>query len=83
MRSETHPNKGRVTPFATRSMVNASGQRRKPEHAHIRQSEIARENRHLEVTIRPDVDIIDIITNSSQKSGVRSMLRVFMSGHGT
>ena len=72
--SDTQPNNGRVKPFVTRSMVNANGSAAIPNTmAPVMPKSLA--NAPIcEITIKPDVDIMDIIKNINQKTGVLSIV---------
>ena len=73
MRSDTQPKKGRVRPLVMRSTVSASGSAARP-HTMTLATPKARENAaNCEITIRPPVDIIVIMTNISQNTLVLSM----------
>ncbi len=68
--SDTQPNNGRVSPFVKRSIVNASGNAAIPNTSTLVTPKSAAKVAICEVTMRPDVDIMVIIANISQKSGV-------------
>ena len=79
MRSDTQPKNGRVRPLQKRSIVSASGRAAKPHTASLAMPKSPANAPICDVTIRPEVDIIDIIANISQKTGLRSMDAVSMS----
>jgi hypothetical protein len=54
-----------------RSIVSASGSAARPKTSTSATPKSRAKLAICEVTIRPEVDIIDIITNSNQKSGSR------------
>lgn len=68
--SDTQPNSGRVSPFVKRSIVNASGNAAMPNTRTLVTPKSAAKVAICEVTMRPDVDIMVIIANISQKIGV-------------
>ena len=74
IRSETQPKKGRVAPFATRSMVRASGSAAMPNTvvAGPMPNPLAK-TAICEMTIRPPVPTMVIIRNSSQNAGVANI----------
>jgi len=54
-------------------MVSASGRAAKPHTANLAMPKSPANAPICDVTIRPEVDIIDIIANISQKTGLRSI----------
>ncbi len=58
-----------------RSIVSASGQRGHAEHHRLTDAETSAKTAICDVTISPEVDIIAIMANISQKSGWRSISR--------
>ena len=75
MRSDTQPKNGRVRPFVTRSKVSAKGSAAMPKMTTSATPNSRMTGANCDVTIRPPVDIIVIMTKSSQKSFVFSMSR--------
>ena len=74
IRSETHPKNGRVSPLVMRSTVSASGSAAMPHTVILAMPKSAAKLPICEITISPEVDISDIITNISQKTGVFSIV---------
>jgi hypothetical protein len=79
-RSDTRPNRGRVSPFVKRSIVSASGSAARPNTSTLLTPKSAAKVAICEVTISPEMDMIVIMRNISQNSGVRSVRDGGMSG---
>ena len=71
--SETQPKKGRVRPLVIRSKVSAKGSAAKPNTIASATPNSLAKAANCATTIRPPVDIIAIMANISQKSGLRSI----------
>src|ERR1051326_1287726 len=74
IRSDTKPKKGRVRPLVIRSNVRANGSAAMPKIVTSAIPKLRVNGANCEITIRPPVDIIVIMTNSSQNTGVRSIM---------
>src|SRR3984893_14664041 len=70
IRSDTQPKNGRVNPLVIRSNVKASGNAPIPKMVASAMPKSLEKDAICEMTMRPDVDIIDIIKNINQKTGV-------------
>src|ERR1700688_2181554 len=70
IRSDTQPKNGRVNPLVTRSSVKASGNAPIPKMVALARQKSLEKDAICEMTMSPDVDIIVIIKNMSQKTGV-------------
>src|SRR6202171_3251496 len=66
IRSDTQPKKGRVKPLVKRSIVKASGNAAMPKMVASVMPKSFEKDAICEMTMRPDVDIIVIMTNISQ-----------------
>ena len=73
MRSDTQPKNGRVRPLVMRSMVSASGSAARPKTITLATPKSRAKAANCEMTIRPPVDIMVIMTNISQNTGVFSI----------
>ena len=71
--SDTQPKNGRVNPFVIRSKVSASGSAAIPKTMASATPKSRAKLAKFDTTISPPVDIIVIMTNMSQKSGVFSI----------
>ena len=68
--SDSQPKKGRVNPLSRRSTVSANGKAASPSTRMSATPKSRAKLAKFDVTIRPPVDIIVIMTNISQKIGV-------------
>ena len=73
IRSDTQPKKGRVNPLSRRSTVSANGRAASPRTRTSATPKSRAKLAKFDVTMRPPVDIMVIITNISQKIGVFSI----------
>ena len=73
IRSETQPKNGRVNPLVIRSNVSANGNAAIPKIVTSAMPKLRMTGANCEITIRPPVDIMVIMTNSSQNTGVFSI----------
>ena len=73
IRSDSQPKNGRVRPLVIRSSDSASGSSGSPNTMRFAMPKSRVNAAICEVTINPAVDIIVIMTNISQKIGVRSI----------
>src|SRR5213080_4977422 len=73
IRSDSQPKNGRVRPLVIRSSDRASGSSGRPNTIALAIPKSRVNAAICEVTINPAVDIIVIMTNISQKIGVRNM----------
>ena len=71
--SDTQPKKGRVRPLVMRSKVSAQASAAEADTIVLVDAERRAKLANCVITIRPPVDIIDIITNISQNTGVFSI----------
>ncbi len=73
MRSDTQPKNGRVRPLVMRSIDSAKGSAGRPKTRESARPQSREKAPNWEMTIRPELAIIVIMTNISQKIGVRSI----------
>src|SRR5580698_2368266 len=74
IRSDTQPKNGRVNPLVIRSSVNANGSAAMPKIVRSAIPKLRMNGANCEITIRPPVDIMVIMRNSSQNTGVFSIV---------